>query len=332
MILASTGMEKAIKIDFIDFWNGFDKTNNLFYNLLSKHYKVEISTDPELVFYSSFGREYLKYDCIRIFYTPENERVDFSGCDYAMTFDWNNDPRHYRLPLYSIYYQGYLDGQGLKNLVEPPSRLEAAKIWKEKQKFCCIVVSNGKAKRRIDFFNKLSAYKQVDSGGRYLNTIGADIGPTVMDKLNFISQYRFVISFENSSYPGYTTEKILEPFFVNSIPIYWGNPLIGEDFNKNRFINYSDFKDEDDLIQFILAVDRDADLAMDILTEPVFPGNKEPVYQRDPGLFNFLRTIIDSKDSLKPVARSEKRILHFLHRQVRQVNRYSNILLGKSFR
>ena len=73
----------------------------------------------------------------------------------------------------------------------------------------------------MDFFVKLSKYKQVDSGGRTLNNIG---GP-VEDKMEFIKDYRFVISFENAEYPGYTTEKIIQPMFVDSIPIYWGNPL-----------------------------------------------------------------------------------------------------------
>src|SRR5207249_8371440 len=45
-------------------------------------------------------------------------------------------------------------------------------------------------------------------------------------KRAFISQYKFTIAFENSSYPGYHTEKILDPMMVDSLPIYWGNPCI----------------------------------------------------------------------------------------------------------
>ena len=37
------------------------------------------------------------------------------------------------------------------------------------------------------------------------------------------------IAFENSSFPGYTTEKIFEPMLEGSIPIYWGNPRVDED-------------------------------------------------------------------------------------------------------
>ena len=36
-------IKRKIKIDFTDFWGGFEKTNNYFYNLLSKDFDVEIS-------------------------------------------------------------------------------------------------------------------------------------------------------------------------------------------------------------------------------------------------------------------------------------------------
>ena len=81
-----------------------------------------------------------------------------------------------------------------------------------------------------------------------------NVGGPVADKLAFISEYKFVIAFENSSYPGYTTEKILDPFLVCSIPVYWGNPLIENDFNKMAFLNYFDFDSESDLHQKMLEI------------------------------------------------------------------------------
>ena len=92
-----------IKIDFIDFWPGFIKTDNFFYELLSKKFNVLISDDPEVIFYSVYGNEYLKYKCLRIFYTAENTRADYSACDFALTFDYDSRPNHYRFPLYRFY-------------------------------------------------------------------------------------------------------------------------------------------------------------------------------------------------------------------------------------
>ncbi|WP_416171499.1 glycosyltransferase family 10 domain-containing protein [Algoriphagus boritolerans] len=77
------------------------------------------------------------------------------------------------------------------------------------KKFCCFLASNERAKERIEFFKKLSQYKQVDSGGIVHNNLGF----RVSDKMKFIKDYKFIVAFENSSYPGYITEKIWHPFF-----------------------------------------------------------------------------------------------------------------------
>jgi hypothetical protein len=71
-----------------------------------------------------------------------------------------------------------------------------------------------------------------------------NIGGCVSDKKNFISNYKFTIAIENSSVNGYTTEKIVEPMSVNSIPIYWGNRNVGLDFNLESFINIKDDSDQ----------------------------------------------------------------------------------------
>jgi hypothetical protein len=74
-------------------------------------------------------------------------------------------------------------------------------------------VSNASGKVRNRFYNELSKYKQIASGGKVYNNVGY----RVPDKLAFIQDYKFCISFENRSYPGYTTEKIVEAFFANTI-------------------------------------------------------------------------------------------------------------------
>ena len=93
------------------------------------------------------------------------------------------------------------------------------------------MTSNPYSQKRIGFFKELSKYKKVDSGGKVLNNVGG----CVEDKLEFIKDYKFVISFENSAHPGYTTEKIVDPLAMNCIPIYWGNPYVARDFNNKRF-------------------------------------------------------------------------------------------------
>ena len=53
--------------------------------------------------------------------------------------------------------------------------------------------------------------------------------------------YKFVIAFENSSFPGYNTEKLTHAIEADSLPIYWGDPQIGRSYNVRRFVNAHDY-------------------------------------------------------------------------------------------
>src|SRR5205085_7165118 len=196
-------MRPQIKVAYCGFWAEFDPHDNYFTRLLSPHYELVVSDEPDYLIYSCFGKEFRSYRCTRIYFTGENTRPNFRQCDYAFTFDHCDRPEHYRLPLYALYGDvGSLVQQNID-----PERILAGKTG-----FCNFVFSNRKCKTRIKFFEKLSKYKRVDSGGRLMNNIG---GP-VKNKLEFIGRYKFTIAFENSSQPGYTTEKIFEPMQVNS--------------------------------------------------------------------------------------------------------------------
>jgi len=256
---------RTIKLDFCNFWKGFNKTNNYFYNLLAGRYKVTISDSPDYLIYSCFGssKELLRYKCIRIFYAGENRRANFRECDYAFTCDYSDNPNHYRLPLYAL-------DKDLYALVKPRN-FDVDAIIRQKTKFCSFLVSNPFGAIRNRFFNKLcNRYKRVDSGGLVLNNIGS----RVKDKLAFMRDYKFNIAFENSSYPGYTTEKIFEAMLTSCLPIYWGNPLIQRDFNPRSFLNYFDFTSEEALIEEIIRIDNDDNLYREYLSQPCYHNNE----------------------------------------------------------
>jgi len=293
--------KQKIKINYSDFWLGFNKDNNFFNDLLSKNYDIELSDNPDFLIYSCYSKDYLAYDCIRILYLAENQRPDFSGCDFAFTFDYNNDPRHFRLPLYALYGD-------VNKLIKNISRDEAKEILKSKTGFCNMVVSNARRCKRIEFFKKLSSYKKIDSGGRYLN----NIGEPVKNKIEFVKDYKFTFAFENSSYPGYTTEKVFEPMLVNSIPIYWGNPLVGKDFNTKSFINYHDYNNDKKVMDRIIEVDQNDDLYLEMLMQPWYNDNRPNSSVINQNILNKLDYIISQKDKIKPVAQSKKKYLHFV--------------------
>jgi hypothetical protein len=252
-------MKQEIKVKFTDFWPGFNPTSNVIYNLLSQEYQIEISDDPDFVIFSVEGFEHLKFNCVRIFYTGENQTPDFNICDYALGFHHINfEDRYFRLPLYFLYDNCFIKAMKKHKF----TRNELG----EKTRFCNFVYSNKNAHPgREEFFYKLSEYKQVDSGGRYLNNIGSSLH----DKFPFQLESKFTIAFENSSTNGYTTEKILQAFSAKTIPIYWGDPLIHQEFNPKSFINCHDYDSFDDVIEKVKELDQNDEMYMAVVREPI---------------------------------------------------------------
>jgi hypothetical protein len=273
-------MRKKIKIDFSDFWFGFSETDNYFYNLLIQEFDVEISINPEFLFFSIFGNNHQLYKCKKIFYTGENIAPPLGYADYSFSFDYLDDTRNYRLPHY-LLYDGYYE---LTN-----KKIDASLA---NRKFCSFVVSNGACDIRNSFFQKLSKYKKVDSGGRFMNNIGYAID----NKRQFQSEYKFAITFENNAYRpqhiGYSTEKIMEAMAANTMPIYWGNPKIDLEFNTNSFINWYDFKSEDDMIDYIIELDKDDSKYLEKLNNFWFIDNIIPEENKEENIKKFLFKII----------------------------------------
>jgi hypothetical protein len=275
-------MKKKIKIDFSDFWGGFDKTNNYFYNLLKEEFDIDITDNPDYLFFSVFGNKHINYKCKKIFYTGENMAPPLHYCDYSFSFDYLEDERNHRLPHY-LLYDGYYELQRPKIIDESLA----------KRKFCNFVVSNNGCQERNTFYTELSKYKKVDSGGRFANNIGY----AVDNKVKFQSEYKFSIAFENNAYrpqhPGYTTEKIMEPMTVNSIPIYWGNPEIGKEFNTKSFINVYDFDSIDSVINYIEYLDNNDKKYLDLLNQPWFTEYNIPENNKIENIKSFLYKIFE---------------------------------------
>lgn len=262
-------MRKKLKLAFSDFWGEFEynptkKTEgaNIFYQILSERFDIEISDNPDFLIYSVFGNNHQRWNCKKIMYTGENMRPHLGYCDYSISFDYTEDKRNLRFPLSAIT----LYENGIKDKFTKNTDIE--KVFREKTKFCNFVFSNPNAPVRNTLLAELMKYKHVDSGGRAYNNLGYLVG----DKQEFINQYKFTIAMENSENPGYTTEKIVHPKIVDSIPIYWGNPLVHKDWNTKAFINAYEFGNIGELVEFIKEVDNDDSLYEKILMEPHFNG------------------------------------------------------------
>lgn len=240
--------------------------------------------DADYIFHSCLGYDVLKYSGVRIFVTGENVSPNFNISDYALAFDQMEfGDRYLRLPLFRLYRDAYAA------LCAP--RPPAEEVIAKKEGICAYVMSNlsDSASERTRIFDLLSAYKPVASGGKWRNNVG---GP-VADKIAFQSKYKFVIAFENSSTPGYLTEKFAQAAQSNAVPIYWGDPEIGRFFNPKAFINCHDFPSLDAAVEQVKVVDSDETLYRQMIAEPWFPQGLEPESLKTETFVRFLSHIFD---------------------------------------
>lgn len=302
---------RSIRIYLTDFGGGFDPERNLFSDILRKRFQLEITpVDPDIVIYSNHGRSYLQYDCLRIFFTGENVRPDYSLCDFSFSFDYLADPRNYRLPLYAFFGD-------MHHLTEPK---DPDRILAEKTRFCNFIYSNAGAKERIEFFHLLNEYKRVDSAGKVLNNLGyvLDWGVEGNEgKLKFIRPYKFTMAFESASYPGYTTEKLVQPMLANSLAIHWGNPIVGRDFNTKSFIDVHDYSSFEEAVDAIIKIDQDDALYKQYMSQPYFPDNKIPENLLSENILNQFSDIIDQLGALRPVSSTLKGKLRGKREQIK---------------
>jgi hypothetical protein len=289
-----------IFIDFCDLGPRFEKTNNYFFNLLKTRFDPRIADRPDFVIYFDPNQHIHRlHNCVRIYVGLESWSPDWRECDYALTARYLNDPRHLRLP----WYVPWRDGpEVLFKDKEAPETLLARKTG-----FCSFLVSANhpwKNRQRARFFEKLSQYKQVASGGRFRNNIGGPVPPGHEHKIEFLRRYKFHLAFENESHEGYTTEKIYDAMAARTLPVYWGNPRVHEEFNPKSFLNYFEYGSDEALIERIIELDRNNAKYLEYVRQPYFHNNRPNEFFSTERLLNFFERIFSTP--ITPVARKRR--------------------------
>jgi hypothetical protein len=196
------------------------------------------SEDPDFVIFGPYGTDLPpssnKYT--RIGYFCENLVPDFSLCEWAFGMPREEEvqnPRYKKIQWHNLDPNELIKGE-----------VPVEDIIATKTKFCNFLYGHRVAYRE-DFFKALSKYKKVDAPGRSMNNMPSMDSMFTGDiwerKRQFLRPYKFTISFENNSYPGYQTEKLYDAMLEWSIPIYCGDPYIHEIFNTKSFVNAFEF-------------------------------------------------------------------------------------------
>ena len=262
---------KTIRLRFVNFPATYNPKTSLFYEVISRHFVIDMVSDPDYVIFGHGGAEHVHYDQkVKILFLAENSLPDFNAFDYAMGMGHANlGDRYLRLPLYAVWKNG------LRRWAERQSVVTRELTGR---KFCSFVVSNAQFgdPMRKKFFERLSKYKRVDSGGRWMNNVG---GP-VDDKIGFCSGYKFNIAFENSSSPGYVTEKIMEAYVARTVPIYYGDPTVETDFRLESMVRLRGESDIERAVDEVVALDRDDDAYLKKVTEPCLAYEDPKMYEK----------------------------------------------------
>ena len=274
--IADVKVENEIRVAFCDMWDQFHPEHNFFMSLLkwagAQHgFKVSLNyPNPNLVIYGPFGDKHKKFkDVPKVFFTGENAgpRTD-EGTFLNLGYQYRTESNYVRLPLWVLEINWF--GEDPEKIVNPkPVPLtqclkQDESVLNAKKKFCAFVATNPKCQNRNVAFQILNQWRPVDSGGRlFCNLPGGPIpaglggGGGEHSKLEFYKKYKYAITFENETAPGYTTEKLFHAKVAGCVPIYWGDKFVDRDFDQKGFLNANTVSTPQELIALIENLEKD---------------------------------------------------------------------------
>jgi hypothetical protein len=130
-----------------------------------------------------------------------------------------------------------------------------------KDNLCTIICGDKKILpghlKRIEIFKSLLHDSRVKKFASKKSSLAKLISNSLLEiddvRVERIDAFKskFHIAIENCSEKSYFTEKIIDCFITRTIPIYWGCPNIGDFFNKNGILLINDFKNINEIIDYI---------------------------------------------------------------------------------
>jgi hypothetical protein len=292
-------MRPRIGVNFSHFepeWPDFPSNFDQYFPYVRRSYELELADQPEVLFYSCFGEggnfwrapdgrsvrlmpTIPSGTALRVFITGENVEPVMEACDYAISFSALTDhTNHLRLPLW--VYEDRTAGFTPEMLIKPADT-DWEKIAAAKTRFCNFNYSN-RVLYRNNVFRMLNQHKRVDAAGPCMNNMtDGNARGSQKERIEFRRPYKFTLAVENFIWPGYVTEKLVRPMFVNSIPIYIGDPLARQTFDTSSYIDINCFSSLKEMLEFVQQVDNDRKLYLDMLAAPFYRGNRLPDCARD---------------------------------------------------
>lgn len=258
-------------------------------------------------------KRYYSSNRLMVMFGTEMYLPDLNLFDYAIVYDnqSKSGDRICQFPYITYYF-----GDNPAFLTTSPSVESATDLLRNKSDFCNFIYSNPCAHPfRDEFFYALSEYKTVESLGVHLHNkdipkgMDREVENWLEESIKLKQKYKFSIAVENAVCPGYVTEKIMSSFAANTIPIYFGDPDIANEFNPESFINCNEYKSIHEIIDRVREIDNSDEEYLKILTKPRQTPKQAEDYKK---LWNTYVSFIDnifeqdiSKAKRRPVGTRE---------------------------
>lgn len=238
------------KLCVVNFWEGAFDGDFFDYFFRTAFDGVVYTHNPheaDLVVTSVFGHVHTD-PAKTLAFIGENIRPNFVGYGYSLSFDYDTyHGRNFRLPLWyaRLAWDGFeqkprhdnAHNHGYEQLIDIKSLTRPRKLdIKAKDKFCALIANNPEG-LRINLYNSISKYKQVDGYGNMFRN------PLRKSKFAILPEYKFCLCPENSFYDGYITEKLIDAYAGLTVPLYSGDFSVDCDFNEWAFLNYQNTRD-----------------------------------------------------------------------------------------
>ena len=241
---------------FHGFWSGFHERTNpvhegFFLDLLKDVYRCEVAigtmenatllventqvgqslrlTRPWLHTYLFSGESYLRADA-----------ADYTCVLYGQRTHANR----VNVPLFVPYLhcQGFLQESSSPPVTSVP----------DKQILAIISNPHGAFRNRVCDAIEQSGIHITYAGNFRNNTGGAFVAQyNTPEFRDYVRQFKFILSMENSEEDTYITEKMTHGLVANSIPIYWGSKQVSTYFNRERFLELRNTGDIEGLVNTI---------------------------------------------------------------------------------
>ncbi len=250
-----SSLSKVVKVLFHGFWPDMDPVNCQLLDILqasspSLRFTVTKRGDEADILFQSCYTDSLPTEfapqALRLLFLGENIRPSYTAFDYSLSCDMSSYlGRNIYTPLW-IFEVDWFNKTTYPD--RNPKSLSAISNGfhynPDTRNGKIVYVGNNSEPHRI------STIRCLQEHGFSLDIYGSQTRP-VRDKNLLYSQYSLALAFENSYYPGYTTEKLIHAFQSHTPVLYWGC-LDASVIKRSDFLyEFNPYDNPDDMIRFV---------------------------------------------------------------------------------